>query len=96
MLLVVLGAEVAAGEHQDHRVVPLEIAQTPPSLGVVGQLVVGKGPARNDVGAHAVLPSGLQPGAVVVVAIRITRAPPVAPVRLPGRRTGCTTRSRQS
>jgi hypothetical protein len=57
VLLVVLGAEAAAGEHQDHRVDPLQFAQPPPGLGVVGQLVVGKDPARCDVSAHGFAPS---------------------------------------
>jgi hypothetical protein len=54
-LLVVLRAEPAAREHQDHRVDPLQLAQPTPGPGVVGQLVVGEGPAGHDVGAQSVL-----------------------------------------
>ena len=37
-------SDVASREQEDHRVVPLELAQAPPSLGVVGQLVVREDP----------------------------------------------------
>ena len=52
---MVLRAEVTAREHEDHRVVPLQLAELAPRLGVVGQLVVGKRPAGCDVSAHRVL-----------------------------------------
>jgi hypothetical protein len=52
VLQVVLRAEVTSGEHEDQRVVPLQLAQPPPHFGVIGQLVVGEGPARDDIGAH--------------------------------------------
>src|ERR1700722_3249567 len=49
VLLVVFGAEVAAGQEQDHRVDALQLAQLAPRLGVVGELVVREHPARHDV-----------------------------------------------
>ena len=52
VLLVILRAEVAAREQEDHRVVPLQLAELAPLLGVVRQLVVGEGRARRDVGPH--------------------------------------------
>jgi hypothetical protein len=55
VLLVVLRAVAAAREYEDHRVGPLQLAQPPPGLGVVGQLVVGEDPAGCDVGTHGVL-----------------------------------------
>ncbi len=51
----VLRAEVAAREHDDHRIVPLQLAQSAPRLHVVSQLVVGENPATGDVSAHGVL-----------------------------------------
>jgi len=57
VLLVVLRAEVTAGQQQDHRVDPLQFAQRAPGLGVVGQLVVGEDPAGDDVSAHGFAPS---------------------------------------
>ena len=55
VLLVVLRAEAAAREDQDHRVDPLQLAEPAPGLGVVVQLVVGEDPAGHDVGTHGVL-----------------------------------------
>src|ERR1700685_3676755 len=53
---MVLGAKAAAREHQNNRVDALQLAEPPSGFGVVGQLVVGKGPAGQDVGAHEVAP----------------------------------------
>jgi len=55
VLLVILGAEAAAGEQQNHRVDTLQLAQPPPGPGVIGQLVVGECPAGHDIGAHGLL-----------------------------------------
>jgi hypothetical protein len=52
VLLVLFRTVVAAGERQDHGVAALQLAE-PAWLGrVIGQLVVGKGPAGRDIGAH--------------------------------------------
>src|SRR6185312_7251506 len=53
MLLVLFRAIVAAGEREDQRVVALQLAEPAHGIGVVGQLVVGKDPARHDVGTHS-------------------------------------------
>ncbi len=55
VLLVVLRAEVPARQHQDERVVALQLAEPAPRAGVIGQLIVGKPGARNDVCAHDLL-----------------------------------------
>src|SRR3954451_25023343 len=52
MMLVLFRAEVAAGEQDDQRVPALQLAELALRVRVIGQLVVGKGPAGNDVGAH--------------------------------------------
>src|SRR5262249_8969515 len=56
MLLVLLPAGVAACEREDQRIVPLDVAELPHGARVVGQLVVGKGRAGDDVGTHVWLP----------------------------------------
>src|SRR3954471_2356921 len=53
MLLVLLGAEQAARQREDQRIVALKLAQLAGDFGVVRQLVVRKGGARNDVSTHA-------------------------------------------
>ena len=46
MLLMVLWTEVAARQNENHRVQTLQIAQPPPYLRVICQLIVGKRSAR--------------------------------------------------
>src|SRR5215208_1469438 len=53
VLLVLPRTEVAAGEHKDHRIDPLELAQLAARLRVVRELVVRKCAAGDDVAAHA-------------------------------------------
>ena len=52
MLLVLLGAVVAAREREDQRVVALQLAEPPHGVRVVGQLVVGKDASGHDVGTY--------------------------------------------
>jgi hypothetical protein len=52
VLLVLLGAIVAAREREDQRVIALQLAQPPHGFGVVRQLVVGKDRAGHDVGSR--------------------------------------------
>jgi hypothetical protein len=52
VLLMVARAVAAPGEHEDHRVDRLQLAQLAPRLGVIGQLVVREGAARRDISAH--------------------------------------------
>jgi hypothetical protein len=61
MLLVVLGAEVAARQDQDHRVAALQLAEAPSGAGVVGQLVVGEPSPGDDVTAHRMVLSLVRP-----------------------------------
>jgi hypothetical protein len=55
MLLVVLGAEVAAGEDEHHRVRALQLGEAAASLVLVGQLVVREDGTGDDVCAHGSL-----------------------------------------
>ena len=53
VLHVLLGAVVAAREREDQGFVALQLAELAGGFGVVGELVVGKGGAGDDVGAHS-------------------------------------------
>jgi hypothetical protein len=59
-LPAVLRAEPSATQHEDHRMLPLQIGQLPPFRGVVGEFVVGEDGARHDVGSHANPLDGMQ------------------------------------
>jgi hypothetical protein len=52
VLLVLLGAVVAAREREDEGIVALELTQPAGDVRVVGQLVVRERAAGEDVGAH--------------------------------------------
>jgi hypothetical protein len=52
VLLMVLGAEVAPRQDKDHRVVAVQLAESAPLAGVVGQFVVREPAPGNDVGSH--------------------------------------------
>ena len=52
VLLVLLRAVVATRQGEDHRVVPLQLAQGADGLGVIGERVVGEHASGHDVGAH--------------------------------------------
>src|SRR5262249_54719451 len=52
MLLVVLRAEVATREDDDHGIAALELAEAAARLGVIGELVVREGGSGDDVRAH--------------------------------------------
>ena len=55
VLLVLLGAVVAAREREDQGVVALDLAELSRNVLVIGQLVVGEGAAGDDVAAHDLL-----------------------------------------
>src|SRR5262252_369026 len=57
VLVVFLGAVVAAGQGQDHRVAALQFAERADGAGVVGQRVVGEGAAGGDVRTHGMTTS---------------------------------------
>src|SRR5579872_194626 len=49
---MILRTEIAPGQDEDHRVVPLKLAETPARLRVVRELVVRKACSRGDVCSH--------------------------------------------
>ena len=51
-LAAVLGSITAAAQHQNHRIVALQLGELPAFCGVVGQLVIRKDGSGNDVSAH--------------------------------------------
>src|SRR5262249_29242398 len=52
VLLMILGTVVSAGEHHDHWVVPLQLAEPAPCRSVIDQLEIGEDPPRCDVSTH--------------------------------------------
>jgi hypothetical protein len=51
-LSAVLGAETAAAENEDHRVLALQLGELPVFPGVIRKLVVGEDSPGNDVVSH--------------------------------------------
>src|SRR5205823_951001 len=86
VLLVVLRAVMATREHENQRVVALQLAQATTGLGVVRQLIVGEGPAWRDISAHRVLLFRYLVGSSVAVGWRLSCL--IAPVRRPSRCPG--------
>src|SRR5215467_6251487 len=52
MLLMVFGAEVASGEHQNHRIVSLQLTEPSAHPSVVSQFVVREFSPWHNVGSH--------------------------------------------
>jgi hypothetical protein len=58
-LPAVLGAEASAAEHKDHWMLPLQFGELPALCRVVGQFIIGKERAWNNVRSHVMNPRDL-------------------------------------